>query len=133
MSTEQAGNHPEGNVPVASSKRLRGKKVNDFIDEVYGKEGSTGRDELERYFALENIGEMLKEIRSILNVSQSELGEKIGVKRAQVSRMENNESNLTMATLLKFLQGLQVVANLVIEVPGNMVYKVRIASHEQHH
>ncbi len=65
-------------------------------DEVLGKIGTPVRDEHERRVeaALHayRIGEAIKKARIEQNLTQEELGERIGVKRAQISRLEKGYS-----------------------------------------
>jgi transcriptional regulator with XRE-family HTH domain len=51
------------------------------------------------------IGEAIKKARKQQNLTQEELGKRIGVKKAQVSRMENG-SHLTLPTIEKTFKAL---------------------------
>ena len=73
----------------------------EVLDDFYGKKGTTDRDEHERKVAeavkAYKIGEAVKKARLEQNLTQSELGERVGVKKAQISRIENgNISNIFM-------------------------------------
>ena len=65
-------------------------------DELIGKVGTPERDEHERKVeeALHayRIGEALKNARIKQNLTQEELGQRIGVQKAQISRMERGYS-----------------------------------------
>ena len=47
------------------------------------------------------MGEMIKKVRLERNLTQEELGKLIGVQRAQISKLENNTTNVTIETILK--------------------------------
>ena len=80
-------------------------------DELLGKKGTPERDEHER--KVENalhayrIGEAIKKARVEQNLTQEELGERIGVKRAQISRLEKGYS-LSIPTMSKVFKALGV-------------------------
>ena len=80
-------------------------------DELLGKKGTPERDEHER--KVENalhahrIGEAIKKARVEQNLTQEELGERIGVKRAQISRLEKGYS-ISIPTMSKVFKALGV-------------------------
>jgi len=51
-------------------------------------------------------------------LTQEELGKLIGVQKAQISRLENNASNVTMYTLLRVFTALKAKVKLHIELPN---------------
>ena len=80
-------------------------------DDLLGKKGTPERDEHER--KVENalhayrIGEAIKKARVEQNLTQEELGERIGVKRAQISRLEKGYS-ISIPTMSKVFKALGV-------------------------
>lgn len=70
--------------------------LDEVLDEQIGKKGTPRRDEHERRVdeALHNykIGEAIKAERIRQNLTQEQLGERIGVKKAQISKMERGHS-----------------------------------------
>lgn len=80
-------------------------------DEVLGKIGTPVRDEHERRVeaALHayRIGEAIKKARIEQNLTQEELGERIGVKRAQISRLEKGYS-ISIPTMSRVFRALGV-------------------------
>ena len=65
--------------------------LEEVLDEALGLIGTPERDEHEREVAKAvhayEIGEAIKRARLQQNLTQEELGERIGVKRAQISRL----------------------------------------------
>ena len=79
------------------------------LDKVLGTKGTPLRD---KYVAEMNfflIGEAIRQARQSKNLTQEQLGEMIGVKRAQVSRIENGR-NLTLATISKVFKAMEIPA-----------------------
>ena len=86
-------------------------------DEVYGKKGTSRRDELERDFESFKIGLLLRKAREEKNLTQDQLAELINKKRTYISRVENNGSNLTLKTLYDIVEkGLGGKVNISIKV-----------------
>lgn len=73
-------------------------------DEVYGKKGTSRRDELERDSELFKIGLLLKKARENKHLTQEQLGELVDKKRTYISRVENDGSNMTLKTLFEIVE-----------------------------
>ena len=57
---------------------------------------------------LKTIGERIKELRLKNSMSQEEFAEKIGLDRSYICRIESGQKNLTLETLIKICEGLNV-------------------------
>ena len=93
-------------------------------DELLGKVGTPERDEHERKVeeALHayRIGEAIKNARLKQNLTQEELGERIGVKKAQISRMERGYS-ISIPTMSRVFKALGIAtATLDLGVGGKV-------------
>lgn len=98
--------------------------LNEAEDKLIGVKGTSERDQYEFELKLELIGDMIKAARKERNLTQEQLGQLIGVKKAQVSRLENNTSNVTIDTILKVFNALEAKVNFKVELLNN---RVRIA------
>lgn len=85
-------------------------------DELIGKIGTTERDIFEYELQMDLIGKAIKQTRQERNLTQEELGKLIGVQKAQISRLENNASNVTMDTLLRVFTALKAKVKLQVEL-----------------
>ncbi len=85
-------------------------------DEILGKVGTQRRDDHERSVeeALHayRIGEAIKKERIKQNLTQEELGERIGVKRAQISRIERGYS-ISIPTMSRVFKALGIATAFV--------------------
>ena len=93
-------------------------------DELIGKVGTPERDEHERKVeeALHayRIGEAIKNARLKQNLTQEELGERIGVQKAQISRMERGYS-ISIPTMSRVFKALGIeTATLDLGVAGKV-------------
>ena len=87
-------------------------------DKLIGKIGTPERDIFEYELQMDLIGKAIKQTRQNRNMTQEELGKLIGVQKAQISRIENNASNVTMDTLLRVFTALKAKIKLQVELPN---------------
>lgn len=81
--------------------------VQEFKDKYLGEIGTEVRDRYEQELKVELLAEQIKQLRKERNLIQEQLGELVGVQRAQISKMENNTGNVTVATLIKIFGALK--------------------------
>ncbi len=87
-------------------------------DKLIGKIGTPRRDIFEYELQMDLIGKAIKQTRQERHLTQEELGKLIGVQKAQISRLENNASNVTMDTLIKVFTALRAKIKLQVELPN---------------
>lgn len=80
---------------------------NEVLDSVLGEKGTPERDVYESDMNSYLMGEAIKKARISKNLTQEQLGDMIGVKRAQVSRIENG-SNITISTISRIFKALEI-------------------------
>ena len=85
-------------------------------DKYIGPIGSPERDKYEFELQLELIGETIKEIRKKRNLTQEQLGALIGVRKAQISKLENNRKNITLDTLIRVFHALKAKVDFNVEL-----------------
>lgn len=90
---------------------------NEFIGEV----GTAKRTIYEQELQLEILGDLIKKIRLERNMTQEELGKLIGVQRAQISKLENKTTNVTIETILKVFSALKAKVNINVEILNTSV------------
>jgi len=81
--------------------------LSELKDKTLGKVGTLKRDTYEQELRVELLAEQIKQLRIERNLTQEQLGELVGVQRAQISKMENNTGNVTISTLLKIFGALK--------------------------
>ena len=83
---------------------------------LIGKKGTEERDEYEFELKLELIGDMIKTARKKRKLTQEQLGELVGVKKAQISRLENSTGNVTLETVMRIFNALGAKLNLNLQM-----------------
>lgn len=81
-----------------------------LTDEVYGKIGTPKRDAMEKQLKEEVnahfVGEAIRKMRQAQNLTQEQLGERVGVQKAQISKLEKGTSIITLPTMSRIFQAL---------------------------
>jgi len=102
-------------------EELKLTPMSEVKDRFLGKVRSPKRDAYELELKLDLIGEMIKRARKERNLTQSELGALIGVQKAQISKLENGTSNVTISTILKVFEALKAKVNFKVELLNQKV------------
>jgi HTH-type transcriptional regulator/antitoxin HipB len=89
--------------------------VEELKETHLGKIGTPKRDHYEQELKMELLAEEIKALRISNNLTQEQLGSLIGVQRAQISKLENGKSNITIGTLLKVMNALKAKVSFSIE------------------
>ena len=91
--------------------KLKFYTLEEVKDELIGEVGTPRRDEHERKVEMAlhayRIGEAVKKARLKQNLTQEQLGERIGVKKAQISRIERGYS-ITIPTMSRVFKALGI-------------------------
>ncbi len=90
-------------------------------DEFIGEKGSEKRNLYEQELQLEILGDLIKKVRLERNLTQQDLGNLIGVQRAQISKLENNTTNVTIDTILRVFGALKAKVSFNVELQNNKI------------
>ncbi len=90
--------------------------LDEVQDKLIGKIGTPERDLFEYELQMDLIGKAIRQVRRERKLTQEELGKLIGVQKAQISRLENNASNVTLDTLLRVFSALKAKVKLQVEL-----------------
>ena len=91
--------------------------LDEVQDKIIGKKGTVKRDRFEYELQMDLIGKAIRDSRQERNLTQEQLGELVGVQKAQISRLESNASNVTMDTLMKVFTALKAKVKIQVELP----------------
>jgi DNA-binding XRE family transcriptional regulator len=98
------------------SKKLKLYSLDEITDEFIGKTGTPKRDAFEYELRLDVIGEAIKQARKERHLTQEELGRLVGVKKAQISKIENSLTDARFETIIKVFKALNAKINFNIEL-----------------
>lgn len=102
-------------------KKLKTYTLDNIKNEMIGKRGTAKRDAYEFELNLELLGEMIRVTRQQRNLTQEQLGELVGVQKAQISKLEKNANNVTVETILKVFNALKAKVNFRIELQNKRI------------
>lgn len=99
--------------------------LSEVVDEVWGKEGTSKRETMEAKLKADvnsyYLGKAIRNTRLAQRLTQEELGERIGVQRAQISRLEKGRTPISLQTMSRVFQALGVAtATLDLGVAGKI-------------
>jgi len=95
---------------------MKSYTINEAEDLLIGEKGSKEREEYEFELKLELIGDLIKTARKKKKLTQEQLGELVGVKKAQISRLENSTGNVTFETVMRIFNALGAKLNLKLQL-----------------
>jgi HTH-type transcriptional regulator/antitoxin HipB len=90
--------------------------LEELTDNYIGKKGTEKRDEFENELRLDLLGYAIKQARKKRNLTQAQLGELVGVKKAQISKIENSTTDARFATILKVFKALDAKVKFNVEL-----------------
>ena len=99
-----------------SAKKLKTVSLETMINKHVGRLGTKRRDAFEFELNLELLGSAIKEARTHQNLTQAQLGQMVGVQKAQISKLENNFTNARFDTVLKVFNALNAKVNFKVEL-----------------
>ena len=87
-----------------------------MIDKHIGKRGTEKREAFENELRIDLLGQAIKQARQERNLTQEQLGELVGVQKAQISKIENSVKNARFETILKVFDALGAKVNFNVEL-----------------
>ena len=95
--------------------------LNEVQDKIIGEIGTPNREQFEYELQMDLIGQAIKQTRQERKLTQEELGKLIGVQRAQISKLENNTTNVTIETILRVFSALKAKVNFNVEILNSTI------------
>ena len=105
-------------------KTLKTISLDEITDRHIGKRGTARREAFEQELRLDLLGEAIKEARKKRHLTQEELGELVGVKKSQISKLENSLTDARFETIIKVFKSLNAKINFNVELLNQ---KVKVA------
>ena len=103
---------------------MRTYSLEEITEKHIGKRGTPRRETFEYELRLDLLGEAIKKARKERNLTQEELGQLVGVQKAQISKLENSLTDARFETIIKVFKALNAKINFNVEL---LDQSVRIA------
>ena len=103
------------------TKEMKIYTLAEMKDKYIGKAGSIDRDEYEYELRMDVLGKMIRSARLERNLTQEQLGNLIGVQKAQISKLERSANSATIDTIIKVFRALKAEINFNVKIEDNFV------------
>jgi len=90
--------------------------LEELTDKHIGKKGTANRDTFEYELRMDLLGQAIKDARKERNLTQEQLGDIVGVKKAQISKLENSLTDARFETIIKVFRALNAKINFTVEL-----------------
>lgn len=98
------------------TERMKTYGLDEMIDKHIGKRGTPKREAFEYELRLDLLGEAIKQARKERHLTQEELGALVGVKKSQISKLENSLTDARFETIIKVFKALNAKINFNVEL-----------------
>ena len=99
-----------------ATNKFKTVSIDTMIDKHIGKRGTKKREAFENELRIDLLGQAIKQVRQELNLTQEQLGNLVGVQKAQISKIENSVKNARFETILKVFEALGAKVNFNVEL-----------------
>jgi HTH-type transcriptional regulator/antitoxin HipB len=104
-----------------ATKRMKAYTLAEMKDKYIGKIGTKERDEYEYELRMDVLGKMIRAAREERHLTQEQLGQLVGVKKAQISKLENSANSATIDTIIKVFKALKAEINFNVKLENDFV------------
>lgn len=101
---------------MATINKFKTVSLDTMIDKHIGKRGTEKREAFENELRIDLLGEAIKQARKEKHLTQEQLGELVGVQKAQISKIENSVKNARFETILKVFEALGAKVHFNVEL-----------------
>ena len=99
-----------------ATNKFKTVSLDTMIDKHIGKRGTEKREAFENELRIDLLGQAIKQARQERNLTQQQLGDLVGVQKAQISKIENSVKNARFETILKVFDALGAKVNFNVEL-----------------
>jgi len=103
------------------SEALKTYSLEEMLDKHIGKPGTSKREAFENELRLDLLGDAIKQARKDRNLTQEQLGLLVGVKKAQISKLENSLTDARFETIIRVFKALNAKVNFNVELLNQTV------------
>lgn len=90
--------------------------LDEMIDKHIGKRGTPKREAFEYELRIDLLGEAIRQARKERHLTQEELGALVGVKKSQISKLENSLTDARFETIIKVFKALNAKISFNVEL-----------------
>ena len=95
---------------------MKSYSLSEMKDKYIGEKGTENRENYEYELRMDVLGRMIKTARQERNLTQEQLGELVGVKKVQISKLESSSNSATIDTIMKVFKALKAEVNFNVTI-----------------
>ena len=95
---------------------LKTYSLEEMLDKHIGELGTPKREAFENELRLDLLGDAIKQARKDRNLTQEQLGLLVGVKKSQISKLENSLTDARFETIIKVFKALNAKVIFNVEL-----------------
>lgn len=100
---------------ISSKKLTTLSTANELLDNKYGNPGSPSRELFNEESMVWFYGNMFRERRKELNLTQKQLAEKLGREQSYIARIENGKTDIQLSSFFRIaaVLGIQFIPTII--------------------
>lgn len=106
----------KGKTMKTEDKPLKTYSLDEITDKHIGKRGTPKREAFENELRIDLLGDAIRQARKERHLTQEKLGQLVGVKKAQISKLENSLTDARFETIIKVFKALDAKVNFNVEL-----------------
>ncbi len=106
---------------MATRTKIETASLEEIKNEFIGPIGTKKRDKYEYELNMEVLSFMIKKARQQQNLTQEELGQLVGVQKAQISKLESSANSATIDTILKVFKALKAEISFNVKIENKQL------------
>jgi HTH-type transcriptional regulator/antitoxin HipB len=99
-----------------AKKTIKSYSLDEVTDQYIGVRGTPVRETFEQELRIDLLGEAIRQARKERKLTQEELGKMVGVKKAQISKLENSLTDARVETIIRVFKALDARINFNVEL-----------------
>ncbi len=103
------------------TKKTKSYTLPEMKDKYIGKVGKKERDDYEYELRMDLLGQLIKTARIQRMLTQEQLGDLVGVQKAQISKLENSANSATVDTIIRVFKALKADISFNVKLEDNFV------------
>jgi DNA-binding XRE family transcriptional regulator len=96
--------------------KLKSEALDNLIDKHIGKQGTTRRIAFENELSIDLLALAIKQTRQQRKLTQTQLGELLGLEKAYISKIEKNINEEKLETILKIFNAMGAKVSFNVEL-----------------
>jgi HTH-type transcriptional regulator / antitoxin HipB len=105
---------------VAKTK-MKTYSLAEMKDKHIGKRGTKQRERYEYEPRMDVLGSMIQKARKERQLTQEQLGELVGVQKAQISKLESSANSATIDTIIKVFKALKAEIHFKVTIEDKQI------------